>query len=267
MTITLTDKLCGLFMACTLHVLIALSWVSPSSVDGAMADGEGGITVGLGLAGDYVESVAQESSEPADVAVERTQETVMQETATKPKQAADLQPPVKTIVKPDLVTEQRLQPSEPEESMSEPVAPPQKSIAHEKKQNTAKKAQEKSQKQPASQAAKKASGRSDNQYSGGRKGDVQGYFAHLMAWLNQHKHYPTELKKEKTQGIVVIKFTMGSNGEVLRSDIKTSSGSTTLDEAALSMLSEASPLPPIPEAMKRSQLTLAIPIDYSLRTK
>ncbi|WP_148312720.1 energy transducer TonB [Marinobacter similis] len=88
-----------------------------------------------------------------------------------------------------------------------------------------------------------------------------------MAWLHQHKDYPPELKKEKVQGVVVIKFSINQRGEVISASIKTGSGHASLDQAALDMLERANPVPPIPEAMARERLTLAIPVEYSLITR
>ena len=87
-----------------------------------------------------------------------------------------------------------------------------------------------------------------------------------MAWLEQHKDYPAELKKQKQQGVVVLTFSINKNGEVLTAKIKKSSGFPILDQAALDMLAKADPVPAIPDSMNRDRLLLSIPIEYSLTT-
>lgn len=102
--------------------------------------------------------------------------------------------------------------------------------------------------------------------TGGKKGDARRYFGDIMSWLNQHKHYPPELKKKKTQGVVTVQFSIDRNGVLLSSTILKSSGHPKLDESALKMLQDASPLPPIPDWMDRETLKLSIPVEYSLIT-
>ena len=92
------------------------------------------------------------------------------------------------------------------------------------------------------------------------------YLAELFRKLARHKVYPAELKKNRIEGRVVVKFTLAADGRVMNPSIQQSSGHDSLDEAALQMLNRASPLPAIPTWMKRSELTLAVPVEYSLLT-
>lgn len=92
------------------------------------------------------------------------------------------------------------------------------------------------------------------------------YLAELFRKLARHKVYPAELKKNRVEGRVVVKFTLAADGRVMNSSIQQSSGHESLDAAALQMLNRASPLPAIPSWMNRSELTLAVPVEYSLLT-
>jgi protein TonB len=108
------------------------------------------------------------------------------------------------------------------------------------------------------------SGKSNKKGSG--RGGAKGYLGDLMARLAYHKKYPPELKKKKIQGVVSVRFSINRSGELLSSSIAKSSGNPALDAAALRMVAEASPLPPIPTSIAKESLTLVIPVEYSLIT-
>lgn len=93
------------------------------------------------------------------------------------------------------------------------------------------------------------------------------YFGKLKAWLNAHKTYPAALKKAKTQGTVLLTFTISRSGELLSARIVTGSGEPGLDQAALDMLQRSSPMPPLPDDLGLDKLTLTIPVEYSLITR
>jgi TonB family C-terminal domain len=127
--------------------------------------------------------------------------------------------------------------------------------------NTGKPASEKSQFSSGS-----AQGFGKTGKKGGGRGGAKGYLSDLMAQLAYHKKYPPELKKKKIQGVVSVRFSINRSGELLSSSIARSSGNPDLDAAALRMVAEASPLPPIPTSIAKESLTLVIPVEYSLIT-
>ena len=65
---------------------------------------------------------------------------------------------------------------------------------------------------------------------------------------------------------MTIRFTVDRTGAVSAAAIKRSSGHDTLDRATLDLLQRVAPLPRMPSSMQRDRITLALPIDYSLRT-
>lgn len=93
------------------------------------------------------------------------------------------------------------------------------------------------------------------------------YLTALMAWLNRFKRYPPEARRERVEGVVVVRFTMAADGAVLSSSVLRSSGHASLDQAALDVFARASPLPAPPTSFARTPVTLTLPIEFSLLTR
>lgn len=92
------------------------------------------------------------------------------------------------------------------------------------------------------------------------------YFALVSAHLNRRKVYPAQARQARQQGVVTVRFTVDRNGNVSGVSIKRSSGHELLDSATLELLQRVAPLPRMPGSMQRDNVTLSLPIDYSLRT-
>lgn len=92
------------------------------------------------------------------------------------------------------------------------------------------------------------------------------YYAILSAYLNRRKSYPAEARQARQQGVVTVRFTVDRNGGVSAISLKKSSGHGVLDDATLALLQRVAPLPKMPASMARDSITLALPIEYSLRT-
>jgi periplasmic protein TonB len=81
-----------------------------------------------------------------------------------------------------------------------------------------------------------------------------------MSWP---KHYPEAARARGEQGTVRLALTIGRSGHVMSARLVASSGSSTLDQAALEMARNASGRPLPPEM--GSSVSLIVPVRYSIR--
>ena len=66
-------------------------------------------------------------------------------------------------------------------------------------------------------------------------------------------------------GTVLIGFTISPSGQVLTREIKKSSGSKVLDDAAITVLDRAAPFPPMPHGVANGPLKLEVPVEFITR--
>jgi periplasmic protein TonB len=81
-----------------------------------------------------------------------------------------------------------------------------------------------------------------------------------MGW---NRHYPEAARARGEQGTVRLALTIGRSGHVMSAHIVSSSGSSTLDQAALEMARSATGRPLPPEM--GSSVSLIVPVRYSIR--
>jgi protein TonB len=96
--------------------------------------------------------------------------------------------------------------------------------------------------------------------------EQQRYLQDLMAWLARHRLYPDAARKARLQGIVHVRFTLDRQGQLLAAAVDRGPGIDLLEQAAMQVLQRANPMPPIPDSMGISKLTLTLPIEYSLHS-
>lgn len=275
--ISLPRWLVAISAALALHGLVLLPLMQPAASDGARDAGVGGLEVGLGMVGSYadiaatqplvsdaelVPLAAPQAPAPAvtpiaevaaapDVALKAVTAPLDEAAivvATAPKARPQPEPAPEVAVRDTPATLDTAEAPSSEAQVATPAADSQAVVS--------------SAAAPARQRGAGEGSRSHR--SGGRVGDVQGYFSQISAWIDANKDYPGEVKKRKQQGTVTVRFSINRDGELLNASIRKSSGHALLDQAALATLSRANPFPPIPAFMNRQTLSIVVPIDYSL---
>lgn len=90
------------------------------------------------------------------------------------------------------------------------------------------------------------------------------YYTKLQAWLNAHKHYPTEARHQGWEGVTELEFVVQPDGHVAWSRLARSSGYLMLDDAATRLLDDAQPLPVPPPELDARGRHVRVPISYRL---
>ena len=95
----------------------------------------------------------------------------------------------------------------------------------------------------------------------------QRYLRKVLERIARFKRYPREARRDGVVGKVMVRFTVLADGRLQSPQLTGSSGDSRLDQAALDMLSRASPLPPIPRSLGVGKLELSLPVEFSLSRK
>lgn len=82
----------------------------------------------------------------------------------------------------------------------------------------------------------------------------------LLAHLDKFKRYPTDRSGRNAE--ITISMTLDREGRVLAANIVKSSGDSSFDQAALSMIEKANPVPPPPPLIADEGLNFSLPIIF-----
>ncbi len=98
--------------------------------------------------------------------------------------------------------------------------------------------------------------------SGQRSESPARWQSRLMAHLERHKRYPAAARQRRQEGTVLVRFAIDGGGNVQSVQLARSSGHTELDEAVLTLVRRASPMPaPPPEAPR----DITAPVRFQIR--
>lgn len=263
--------LIALFIAFTLHGAAFFTFASTSKLDAAKDTGQSGIEIDLGMLGDLgvamADPVAQEvvTEKQPEVEPDVTPPEVVEPIPAEPEPIPE---PVKLAPKPvvhknDVHIKTQVKTPKVEKETAKPTQ-----VVQEKTVTATNKSTEKSTSSTSTVRDKKITTGSENTITtGGQKGAERSYFAELSAKLARHKRYPNRARRLHEEGTVMLFIVVNRDGMVIESYINQSSGHPRLDDAVLSMLKKASPLPAFPDDMKQAKLSINIPIDFKLNDR
>lgn len=101
--------------------------------------------------------------------------------------------------------------------------------------------------------------------TGGVVNDEAHYLQALLGHLNRYKRYPDSARRMRREGVVEVTFTVNRQGQVADARVVKSAGFRPLDDEVRDMLSRAVPLPGVPADYGRPELTVTLPVAFSLR--
>lgn len=100
----------------------------------------------------------------------------------------------------------------------------------------------------------------------GEPGQQVGNADLRMAYLSEGALEMSKVNSDAwLSGTVLIEFTISPSGQVLTREVKKSSGSKSLDDAALAALDRAAPFPPMPPGVADGPLKLQVPVEFVTR--
>lgn len=93
---------------------------------------------------------------------------------------------------------------------------------------------------------------------------LAAYLQEVRRLLERHKDYPLLARQMHLEGVAVVQFTIAADGRLEGAGLKRSSGHELLDRAAQETVRRVGRFPPLPPALGRDRLALAIPISFRL---
>ena len=175
--------------------------------------------------------------------------------------AVDAPPPVLQSVQP--VEEVKPREEDVQHVIGSEFGPEQEQVAHEPEPEEVQEAQpEQIAAVEQTEIAVDEQRASGAKQEGGNTTAMSAYRGKLFSHISKKKVNP----RSRVAGTVVIRFTVGAEGELISREVATSSGSKLLDEAAVASIDRAAPFPAMPhEARSNGPLVVSVPFKFSVR--
>jgi protein TonB len=93
---------------------------------------------------------------------------------------------------------------------------------------------------------------------------LAGYGRQLTAAVASHQRYPRLALLRQWQGNALLRLEFGPDSRLFAVRVLSSSGYEALDQQALEMVREASPLPPLPAALAGRTISVDVPVVFRI---
>lgn len=282
----------GFFISALVHLAVAAAVLEHGDIESAATSGQEQVPVTLAMfetdsAPESADSGAREESGPAP------EQLVEPEVDSEPAPTVEMEP----ISEPEPPSESEPEPevaTEPEPALApkpEPV-PKQKILAKPKPQPKPKprskhvekprhKSKRKSPPPPrhvsgrngetkgktGARSARGSANRGGSHRKGGAGKEAleRAYLAGLRQAIARKRHYPASARRASRTGVATVYFVLDRNGRISGARLAKSSGSDTLDRAAVETLRRLARYKPIPDAIGRTRWPLRVPIRFALQ--
>lgn len=97
--------------------------------------------------------------------------------------------------------------------------------------------------------------------TGGDTTAISAYRGRLFSHISKKKVNP----RSREVGTVIVRFTVGPQGELISREVTASSGSKVLDEAAVASIDRAAPFHPMPSDANNGPMVVSVPFKFSVR--
>ncbi|WP_311755677.1 energy transducer TonB [Proteus terrae] len=153
-----------------------------------------------------------------------------------------------------------------------PITPVKKQVVQEKAEPIKQRDLESQVAQTTSEASAEsvtqhtASSLAGRSHALSEKGIGQGesdnhYISSLRREIERHKRYPSQARRMQHEGQVVVSFSLTSEGAISRVEIESTSGISSLDNAAIAAVKRVKPIGPKPENLLNP---LIVSLDFQL---
>ena len=102
---------------------------------------------------------------------------------------------------------------------------------------------------------------SGQEKQGGDTTQLRAYLGTLSKSIERSKVNP----RSRQAGTVMVRFTVGPDGNLISRAIEKSSGSKLLDDAAVAALDRAAPFPPMPQNVAQGPIEVSVPFEFVTR--
>ncbi|WP_374488340.1 energy transducer TonB [Zoogloea sp.] len=93
---------------------------------------------------------------------------------------------------------------------------------------------------------------------------LERYGRSLAELLAQQQQYPRMAALRGWEGEVRVRITIARKGNIVATDVIRSSGHDVLDRSAVQLVTQAGPLPRLPEALQNREIQVIVPVHYRL---